>query len=273
MKSIKYLFICGILLCLISLNLISCQASLIAECGDRNYLNNTADYIIEGTVENVEIHKSSTYIDLKMTDYVKGIPFTDDTVQIRIPGGSGLWVEGQPIFYEDKEVRIYFRYDSELLILCGVMGVEEIFENLSYQVDDGCNLEGEEGIPVSELIDISQIGSSIKIEQILQIPNSNPQNNLNINYSISGNNIEIREIFDTGEIELEDSIPVCSVSIWGQLDNLEKENYNITFVFEDKSSNQTRIITEKEFELKEDYFYLSWISSFLEFLKDFQSIF
>ena len=140
----------GICISLIILTLVNCQAMLIAECGDRNYLNDTADYIIEGTVEKVEINKSFTYVDLKINNYIKGTPFTNDLLQIVIPGGNNLWVEDQPVFYEDKEVRIYFQEENgELSIICGVMGVEEISEDLSYRVYDGCNMEGEEGTPVS----------------------------------------------------------------------------------------------------------------------------
>ncbi len=146
----KFLFMGGICISLIILTLVNCQAMLIAECGDRNYLNDTADYIIEGTVEKVEINKSFTYVDLKINNYIKGTPFTNDLLQIVIPGGNNLWVEDQPVFYEDKEVRIYFQEENgELSIICGVMGVEEISEDLSYRVYDGCNMEGEEGTPVS----------------------------------------------------------------------------------------------------------------------------
>ncbi len=119
-------------------------------------------------------------------------------------------------------------------------------------------------------MDIFQVGSSINIEQIIQIPYCNPQKNLKLSYSISDNNIEILEVFDTNATESECITPVCSVYILGQLDNLEKENYIITFVFDDKNNNQTRIISEKEFKFKEDYFSWSFILKFLEYLKGFQ---
>ena len=121
-------------------------------------------------------------------------------------------------------------------------------------------MEGEDGNPVPESIDVSQVedssefwgGSSefwnsIKIEQMIQIPYCNPQKNLKLVYSISGKNIEIQEIYET---ESECTLPICSVYLWGQIDYLEKGNYILTFVFEDKYNNQTRILAEKEF-----YFY------------------
>ena len=110
---------------------------LIAECGDTNYISNTADYIIEGTVINVESKwnegRSSvfTYTDLSIEKYIKGTPFTEDKLQVVTPGGTvgeiSQWVEDQPIFHEDIKVRIYFRErNGEFSIVCARFGVEEI---------------------------------------------------------------------------------------------------------------------------------------------------
>ncbi len=227
------------------------QDLLIAECSDKNYLSNTAEYIIEGTAEKVEIKGTFTYTYLKINNYVKGAPLAEDKLQIVTHGGNGLFVEDQAIFYEGKEVRIYFQEeDGEFSIMCGIMGVEEISENLSYRVYDGCNLEGKQGTPVSESVDVSQVEDSIKIEQSIQIPYCSPQKNLKLSYSQFNNNIEIKEIFDTNETESECTMPVCSVYLWGQIDSLKKGNYTITFVFEDHYTNETKILAEKEFELK-----------------------
>ena len=110
---------------------------LITECGDRNYISNTADYIIEGTVEKVESRwnegKTSifTYSDLSIEKYIKGAPFTENRLQIVTPGGTvgeiSQWVEDQPIFHKGKRVRIYFEeINGEFFIICGRFGVEEI---------------------------------------------------------------------------------------------------------------------------------------------------
>lgn len=110
---------------------------LISECGDRNYISNTADYIIEGTVEKVESKWNEertsifTYSDLTIEKYVKGTPFTENKLQIVTPGGTvgeiSQWVENQPIFHEGKRVRIYFqKTNGEFSIVCAQMGVEEI---------------------------------------------------------------------------------------------------------------------------------------------------
>ena len=108
-----------------------------AECGDRNYISNTADYIIEGTVVKVESRwdegKTSilTYTDLSIDKYVKGSPFTENELQIATPGGTvggdSQWVEDQPIFHEGTRVRIYFQETNGIFsIVCAQFGVEEI---------------------------------------------------------------------------------------------------------------------------------------------------
>ena len=111
--------------------------SLIEECGNRSYITETVDYIIEGTVEHVESRWDEahtdifTYTDLRIETYVKGTPFQYDTLQIVTPGGTvgdlTSGVEDQPIFHEGKRVRIYFvEENGEFSIFCGQMGVEEL---------------------------------------------------------------------------------------------------------------------------------------------------
>lgn len=110
---------------------------LIAECADKNYISNAANYIIEGTVEKVESKWNEertsifTYTDLKIEKYVKGAPLIGDKLQIVTPGGEvdgiGLAVEDQPIFHEGKKVGIYLQEtNGEFSIVCAQMGVEEI---------------------------------------------------------------------------------------------------------------------------------------------------
>jgi hypothetical protein len=111
-------------------------AMLIAECADKSYITQTADYIIEGTVEKVESRWNQertgifTYTELAIEKYVKGAPFAENKLQIVTPGGTvgeiSQWVEDQPIFHEGKGVRIYFEEVSgEFFIICGQFGVEE----------------------------------------------------------------------------------------------------------------------------------------------------
>jgi len=110
---------------------------LIAECQDKQYIINTADYIVEGIVKRVESNwnedKSAiiTTTDLSIEKYVKGAPFTENELQIVTPGGTvgdiTQVVEDQPIFHEGKAVRIYFReIDGEFHIVCAQFGVEEL---------------------------------------------------------------------------------------------------------------------------------------------------
>jgi len=109
---------------------------LIAECADKSYITQTADYIIEGTVEKVESKWNQertgifTYTDLRIEKYIKGTPFAENKLQIVTPGGTvgdiSQWVEDQPIFHEGKRVRIYFEeVNGEFFIVCAQLGVEE----------------------------------------------------------------------------------------------------------------------------------------------------
>jgi hypothetical protein len=109
---------------------------LIKECGDKSYITQTADYIVEGTVEKVESKWNEertgifTYTDLRIENYVKGTPFAENMLQIITPGGTvgGITqaVEDQPIFHEGKKVRIYFQdVNGEFSIVCAQLGVEE----------------------------------------------------------------------------------------------------------------------------------------------------
>jgi hypothetical protein len=109
---------------------------LIAECGDKSYITQTADHIVEGTVEKVESSWNQegtgifTYTEMAIENYVKGAPFTQNKIQIVTPGGTvgeiSQWVEDQPIFHEGKRVRIYFEeVNGEFVIVCSQFGVEE----------------------------------------------------------------------------------------------------------------------------------------------------
>lgn len=111
-------------------------AMLIAECANKSYITQTADYIIEGTVEKVESRWNQegtsifTYTELTIEKYVKGTPFAENKIQIVTPGGTvgeiSQWVEDQPIFHEGKKVSIYFEeVNGEFLIICGQFGVVE----------------------------------------------------------------------------------------------------------------------------------------------------
>lgn len=112
-------------------------AKLIAECGDRAYVTESADYIVEGTVEKVESQWNEfrtsiyTYTDFRISHYVKGTPFAQNMIQIVTPGGTvgdiAQAVEDQPIFHEGKKVRIYLEeINGRYVIVCGPMGVEEM---------------------------------------------------------------------------------------------------------------------------------------------------
>lgn len=112
-------------------------AALIAQCADRAYITQTADYIVEGTVVKVESQWNEartsiyTYTYLRIDSYVKGAPFAQNEMQIVTPGGTvgdiTQVVEDQPIFHQGKKVRIYLEeVNGQYVILCGPNGVEEM---------------------------------------------------------------------------------------------------------------------------------------------------
>jgi len=123
------------------------NALLISECGNKPYLNASADYIIEGTVKSVESRwdegKNSvlTYTGLSIVKYIKGTPFEVSTGEkfkrvtsellVITPGGCVGVVcqaaEDQPLFHENKSVKVYFKRTTEgFSVVCGRFGVEEI---------------------------------------------------------------------------------------------------------------------------------------------------
>jgi len=141
-----------------------------AECGDKSYMTNTADYIIQGIVEKVRgkcICKENTtqiltYTDMKIEKYIKGTPLKTNKLQIITPGGCCVieeedcygnigeeicaGVEDAPILHEGKRVILYLRkvpkefreFGEEFSIVCGNLGVEEISE----ECQDECSPEG-----------------------------------------------------------------------------------------------------------------------------------
>ena len=109
---------------------------LIQQCADQSYIAQTADYIIEGTVEKVESRWNEdrsgifTYSDVAIDTYVKGTPFPVNKLQIVTPGGMvgdiTQAVEDQPIFHAGKKVTIYLEQaDGDFVIVCGRFGVVE----------------------------------------------------------------------------------------------------------------------------------------------------
>ena len=113
---------------------------LITECGDKNYIKRTADYIVEGTVVQVESRWNEdrtqiyTYTDLSIEGCSKGSPFPANTIRIITPGGTAegvtQWVEDQPVFHEGKKVRLYLsESNGEYSTVCAQFGVEEVLSS------------------------------------------------------------------------------------------------------------------------------------------------
>ena len=112
-------------------------------------------------------------------------------------------------------------------------------ENFIYNFKE---CEGEK----SNSIELSQIGDSLKFAQILNTY-CESQKDITIKYTLSGKNIEIREIFSpkSGVAKC-----ICPIGIEGQINNLEKGRYNIKFVFDNRYVDQIKTFEEKKFELK-----------------------
>jgi hypothetical protein len=109
------------------------SAALIAECANKSYIYDNSDVIIIGNVSKVETKQENqiyTYSTISIENFVKG-NLTSNTVTIKTPGGcigtTCMAVEDQPIFHENKLVKIYLKQtDNEFSIFCSIMGVEEV---------------------------------------------------------------------------------------------------------------------------------------------------
>jgi hypothetical protein len=147
-------------------------------------------------------------------------------------------------------------------MLCGTYGLEEISGDLSlYGPDEGCNFEGPDGVPVSESINLVQEGDAIKFEQMVQIPSYSYGSSVNfkVNYSHSGNKIEVRETYfaedgvtqdaEAGSSWISSPVPICSKYLSGRIDNLEKGTYILAFILDDENSGESRLLGEMEFEV------------------------
>jgi hypothetical protein len=110
---------------------------LAEQCGDKNYIRDAADYIIDGTVGKSEsgwnAGKTSivTFTEMSIWRYAKGESLGVKKLILLTPGGTVGEItqvaEGQPSFPQGKRVRIYFQKKGGVLsIVCGQNGVEEV---------------------------------------------------------------------------------------------------------------------------------------------------
>lgn len=112
-------------------------AQLISECADRDYITDTADYIIEGVVEKAEAgwneQKSyiNTHVDFSIEKYVKGKSF-GDKLQLQVSGGcvGGICQSSSEdvTFKQGDHLRLYLhKTETEFWIVCAHSGVEQIY--------------------------------------------------------------------------------------------------------------------------------------------------
>lgn len=96
------------------------------ECSDKTYLEETADFIIDGTVVSIDTRRGGGE-DYKLTQldilaWGKGNQFPVDGIQIVTSG-----VSDQPSFQEGQMVRLYIQKSGwDFTLLCGHMGVKEL---------------------------------------------------------------------------------------------------------------------------------------------------
>ncbi len=119
--------------------IVGVEAGPIArECFNKSYLIETADYIIEGTIEKVEEKKDMetgiySYVYLTVEKYLKGESLSANKLQINVTVRTPL------TFHEGEKVRIYLKnYKERLLIFCGHYGVEEIKPEVAETKEDFC---------------------------------------------------------------------------------------------------------------------------------------
>ena len=114
------------------------------QCKNRTYINDTADYIIEGTVERIKVEHPGgrktpityiTYNNIKIEKYIKG-DIKKSEIQIVVDWTLLGAIHTQlgaipdylyPSFHEGEKVRIYFeKRNDKFFITCNVFGIEKI---------------------------------------------------------------------------------------------------------------------------------------------------
>ena len=113
------------------------NAMLDERCTNETYVNDISDYIVKGTVTNIESKwndektKIFTYSNIDIDGYVKGEQFENNKVQITTLGGCiddfCSSVEDQTTFNKGDFVHVRFRKSgNDYLIVCGSNGVSNI---------------------------------------------------------------------------------------------------------------------------------------------------
>jgi len=116
------------------------EAELVEECGNANFMAGHSDYIIEATVEKVtsawnkERDTILSHVYLNVDHWLKGAPLPGNKLKIIVRSGcigkvcNAVEDEPDPDFFQQgKRIRAYLEnVDSELKLLCGFMGTQEI---------------------------------------------------------------------------------------------------------------------------------------------------
>lgn len=113
------------------------SAMLIAECANKSYLYDNADVILIGTVYKNELMGETCTTDENGNEICTVYTSMNTTISIEKFEKGNLnsntlmiettSMEDEPIFYENKTVRIYLQQTgNEFSIVCGIAGVEEV---------------------------------------------------------------------------------------------------------------------------------------------------
>jgi hypothetical protein len=109
--------------------------AIVPECSDIAYLEENADYIIDGTVISVDSRKAGsdvyTYSEMDILAWGKGSQFPVDGILVVTAGGTAggitQTVEDQPTLHQGSLVRLYIQKSGwDFTILCGHMGVKDL---------------------------------------------------------------------------------------------------------------------------------------------------
>jgi hypothetical protein len=114
--------------------------------------------------------------------------------------------------------------------------------DFSYKIES-C---GEIGEPKKSSVAIKVLAHSIKFDQILSSYCNTNKNNLKLKYSRQGNDLRIDEIFQSATV----TRCVCPIKIKGVIANLDRGDYKIRFIFDNRYGNQKEIISALKFVIK-----------------------
>ncbi|MFH1917440.1 MAG: hypothetical protein ABIJ21_09335 [Nanoarchaeota archaeon] len=128
-----------LILVLVLLALPSISAYFDERCRDKNFIADTADVVVYGTISEVIFNTYASgrtkSTDVLFTDlsYEIGEQYEKNQINISFSGGNGTWAEDQPSISPDrinKRYRLYLKkYEQSYLLVCAGWGMDEVPAN------------------------------------------------------------------------------------------------------------------------------------------------